>query len=146
MKRYELAVMRRAVARVIQKVGRRRVRVMADRVCADVALFTLLTDVRVAFVIRVTKSTKICLAGGWHKLDTLRFAGNTRRRALGRLLYCARYPQRCRLAVMLLRARLHVPMLLASLRTTCWTRLSHRHGPLPLPDRVGIPVHNTTEL
>ena len=30
---------------------------------ADVALFTLLTALRVAFVIRVKKSTKICLAG-----------------------------------------------------------------------------------
>ena len=93
MKRYELAVIRRAVTRVIRKVGPRRVRVTADRGFADVALCTLLTDLRVAFVIRVKKSTKICLAGGWQKLDTLRFAGNTRRRALGRRLYCARAPQ-----------------------------------------------------
>jgi hypothetical protein len=86
MKRYELAVIRRAVTRVIQKVGFRRVRVTADRGFADVALFTLLTDVRVAFVIRVKKSTQICMAGVWRRLDTLRFAGNTRRRGLGRLL------------------------------------------------------------
>jgi len=56
MKRYELTVIRRAVTRVIRKVGRRRVRVTADRGFADVALFTLLTDLRVAFVIRVKKS------------------------------------------------------------------------------------------
>ena len=93
MKRYELAVMRRAVTRVIRKVGRRRVRVTADRGFADVALFTLLTDWKVAFVIRVKKSTKICLAGVWRQLDTLRFAGNTRRHLLGRLLYCASNPQ-----------------------------------------------------
>jgi len=93
MKRYERAVIRRAVTRVIRKVGRRRVRVTADRGFADVALFTLLSDVRVAFVIRVKKSTKLCLAGVWRRLDTLRFAGNTRRRTLGRLLYCARNPQ-----------------------------------------------------
>jgi hypothetical protein len=92
MKRYELAVIRRAVTRVIGKVGRQRVRVTADRGFADVALFTLLTDVRVAFVIRVKKSTKVCLAGVWRPLDTLRFAGNTRRRTLGPLLYCARHP------------------------------------------------------
>jgi len=92
MKRYELAVMRRAVTRVIQKVGRRRVRVTADRGFADVALFTLLTDLGVAFVIRVKKSTKICIAGVWRQLDTLRFAGNTRRRTLGHLLYCASNP------------------------------------------------------
>ena len=93
MKRYELAVVRRAVTRVIRKVGHRRVRVTADRGFADVALFTLLTDLRVAFVIRVKKSTKIGIAGVWHKLDTLRFPGNTRRRSLGHLLYCASQPQ-----------------------------------------------------
>jgi Transposase DDE domain len=92
MKRYELAVIRRAVTRVIRKVGRRRVRVTADRGFADVALFTLLTDLGVAFVIRVKKSTKICLAGVWRPLDTLRFGGNTRRRTLGHLLYCASNP------------------------------------------------------
>jgi hypothetical protein len=93
MQRYALAVVRRAVTRVLQKVGRRRVRVTADRGCAAVALFTLLTDLGVAFVIRVKKRTKICLAGEWRKLNTLRFAGNTRRRALGHLLYCAGTPQ-----------------------------------------------------
>ena len=93
MQRYELAVIRRAVTRVIRKVGRRRVRVTADRGFADVALFTLLSDLGVAFVIRVKKSTKICIAGVWRRLDTLRFAGNTRRRSLGRLRYCAGNPQ-----------------------------------------------------
>src|SRR5215470_15668832 len=92
MKRYEHAVIRRAVTRVIRKVGRRRVRVTADRGFADVGLFTLLTDLRVACVIRVKKSTKICRAGVWRRLDTLHFAGQTRRRPLGRLLYCASHP------------------------------------------------------
>jgi hypothetical protein len=80
MQRYELAVMRRAVTRVIRKVGLQRVRVTADRGFADVALFTLLTDVRVVFVMRAKKSSKICLAGVWQRLDTLRFPGNTGRR------------------------------------------------------------------
>ncbi len=40
MKRYELAVSRRAVGRVAQTVGKRRVIVTADRGFADVALFT----------------------------------------------------------------------------------------------------------
>jgi hypothetical protein len=93
MQRYELAVIRRALTRVIRKVGPRRVRVTADRGFADVALFKLLTELRVAFVIRVKKSTKVCIAGVWCKLQTLRFVGNTRRRALGRLLYCAGSPQ-----------------------------------------------------
>jgi Transposase DDE domain len=93
MQRYERAVIRRALTWVIRKVGRWRVRVTADRGFADVALFTLLTDMGVAFVIRVKKSTKICLAGVWQPLATLRFPGNTRRRPLGRLLYCASNPQ-----------------------------------------------------
>jgi hypothetical protein len=92
MKRYERAVIRRAVTRVIRKVGHRRVRVTADRGFADVALFTLLTELKVAFVIRVKKSTTIYIAGVWRQLNTLRFAGNTRRRTLGHLLYCASNP------------------------------------------------------
>jgi hypothetical protein len=86
-------VIRRAVPRVIRKVGHRRVRVTAARGFADVTLCTLLSDLRGACVIRVKKSTKICIAGVWRKLDTLRFAGNTRRHPLGRLLYCASHPQ-----------------------------------------------------
>jgi hypothetical protein len=93
MQRYELAVIRRALTRVIRKLGPQRVRVTADRGFADVALFTLLSDLRGAFVIRVKKSTKVCLAGVWRRLDTLRFERNTPRRTLGRLLYCAGSPQ-----------------------------------------------------
>jgi hypothetical protein len=93
MKRYELAVIRRAVTRVIRKVGCRRVRVTADRGFADVALFSLLTELGVAFVLRVQQSTKVQIDGTWHRLSTLRFPGNTRRRALGRVPYCARSPQ-----------------------------------------------------
>jgi hypothetical protein len=92
MQRYELAVIRRALTRVIRQVGTRCVRVTADRRFADVTLFAPLTELRVAFVIRVKKSTKVCLAclaGVWRKLHTLWFAGNTRRCALGSLLYCA---------------------------------------------------------
>ena len=93
MQRYERTVIRRALTWVIRQVGRRRVRVTADRGFADVALFTLLTDLGVAFVIRVKKRTKICIAGVWQPLATLRFPGNTRRRPLGRLRYCAGNPQ-----------------------------------------------------
>src|SRR5215471_8355046 len=93
MQRYELAVIRRAVTRVLRKVGPRRLRVTADRGFADIALFTLLMELRVAFLIRVKKSTKVCVDGTWRKLSTLGFVGNTRRLALGRLLYCAHAPQ-----------------------------------------------------
>lgn len=93
MKRYERAVIRRTVTRVIRKVGHRRGRVTADRGFADVALFTLLTELGVAFVIRVKKNTKICIAGVWQQLHTLRFPGHTRRRPLGQGLYWAADPQ-----------------------------------------------------
>ena len=93
MQRYELAVIRRAVTRVLRKVGARRVRVTADRGFADVILFNLLAELGVAFVIRVKCRTKIWIDGTWQKLSALRFPGNTRRRALGRALYCARSPQ-----------------------------------------------------
>jgi hypothetical protein len=86
---YALAVIRRALTRVSRKVGPQRVRVTADRGFADVALFTLLTDVRVACVIRVKKSTTVCIANVWRRLDTLRCGRNTRQRALGSLRYCA---------------------------------------------------------
>ena len=91
--RDELAVIRRALMRVIRKVGPRRVRVTADRGCADVTLFALLTELRVAFVIRVKKYTTVRIVGVWYKRMTLRFGGNTRRRAVGRRLYGARSPQ-----------------------------------------------------
>jgi hypothetical protein len=92
MKRYDRAVMRRAVTWVILQVGRRRVRGTADRGCAAVALCTLLTDLRVAFVIRVKKGTKIGMAGMWRPLDTLRCAGHTRRRTRGHRLSWASTP------------------------------------------------------
>ncbi len=44
MKRYEMAVIRRAVGRVVQAVGKHRVIVTADRGFADVALCTLLSQ------------------------------------------------------------------------------------------------------
>jgi hypothetical protein len=91
--RDEPAVIRRALMRVIRKVGPRRVRVTAERGCADVTLFALLTELRVAFVIRVKKYTTVRIVGVWYKRKTLRFGGNTRRRAVGRLLYGARSPQ-----------------------------------------------------
>ena len=79
-------MIRRAVTRVGQMVGRRRVRVTADRGFADVAVFTLLTELGVAFVLRVKKSPKICIAGVWRQLHTRSFPGNPRRRPMGRLL------------------------------------------------------------
>jgi hypothetical protein len=93
MQRYKLAVIRRAVTRVIRKAGCRRIRVTADRGFADVALLRLLAELGVAFIVRVKRSTKVWRDGPWQKLSALRFPGNIRRRAMGRLHYCARSPQ-----------------------------------------------------
>src|SRR5215470_18199965 len=68
MKRYELAVIRRAVGRVIQAVGKRRVMVTADRGFADVALFSLLNELGMVFIMRVKAGTHVYVQGQWRKL------------------------------------------------------------------------------
>jgi hypothetical protein len=90
--RYELAMVRRAITRVLRTIGRRRMRVGAERGGADVALFALLAELGVAFVMCVKRSTKVCVDGTWRQLRTVRCAGNTRRYSLGRLLYCQQTP------------------------------------------------------
>lgn len=94
MKRYEMAVIRRAITRVAQAVGKRRVIVTADRGFADVALFTLLRKLGVKFVIRVKASTKVVFQGFWCRLGQIKFRGREHHRHLGALLYCASCPQR----------------------------------------------------
>jgi hypothetical protein len=103
MRRYETAVIRRALTRVQRAIGQRRVIVTADRGFADVALVDVLTALGVAFILRVKGTTKVCVQGQWRKLTTLGFAGNTRRRTLGRVAYCESAPHR--LWVTLSRAR-----------------------------------------
>ncbi len=85
MRRYETAVIRRAITRVQREIGQRRLIVTADRGFADVALVDVLTALGVEFILRVKGTTKVCVQGQWRKLTTLGFAGNTRRRTLGRL-------------------------------------------------------------
>src|SRR6266581_2170728 len=94
MKRYELAVIRRAVGRVARAVGSRRVTVTADRGFADVALFTLLSQLGVTFIIRVKAGTHVYSRGKWCKLGQWRFRGNERHRSFGALPYCESCPQR----------------------------------------------------
>lgn len=77
---------------MIRKVGARRVRVTAERGFAEVAWCAGLTELRVAFVRRVNKSPQGWIGGVGRQLTTLRFAGHTRRHALGRLLYGADSP------------------------------------------------------
>src|SRR6266478_1330293 len=76
MKRYEQAVIRRAVTQVQQAIGRRRLIVTADRGFADVALVEGLTALGVEFIIRVKESTKVYFRGQWCNLATLHFVGN----------------------------------------------------------------------
>ena len=94
MKRYELAVIRRAVGRVARAVGSRRIIVTADRGFADVALFTLLNQLGVTFIIRVQAGTHVAFQGKWRKLGQLRFRGNERHRSFGALSSCESCPQR----------------------------------------------------
>jgi len=94
MNRYELAVSRRAVGRVAQTVGKRRVIVTADRGFADVALFTLLNQLGITFIIRVKAGTHVYSRGKWCKLGPWRFRGNERHRSFGALPSCESCPQR----------------------------------------------------
>jgi hypothetical protein len=92
MRRYELAVIRRAITRTQATIGPRRVIVTADRGFADVALVEVLTELGVAFIIRVKGSTKVYSQGQWRPLHTLGFVGNAHHRTLGRRAYCERAP------------------------------------------------------
>jgi hypothetical protein len=94
MRRYEMAVIRRAVSRVQRAIGCRRIILTADRGFADVALVDVLTELGVEFVIRVKGSTKVCVQGRWRALGTLGFVGNARQRTLGRVPYCESTPHR----------------------------------------------------
>ena len=92
MRRYEQAVIRRAVRRVQEVIGHRRLIGTADRGFADVALVDVLTALGVEFIIRVKGSTKVYFQGQWRPLHTLPFQGNARHRNLGRLAYCESVP------------------------------------------------------
>jgi hypothetical protein len=94
MRRYEMAVIRRAITRVQGALGGRRLIVTADRGFADVALVEVLTALGVEFIIRVKGSTKGYFQGRWRTLNTLPFVGNARQRNLGRLAYCESAPHR----------------------------------------------------
>jgi hypothetical protein len=94
MKRYEASVICRAITRVTQRVGKRRVIVTADRGFADVALFKLLSELGVRFIIRVKAGTNVAFEGRWCRLSQIPFRGNERHRSLGALYYCESDPQR----------------------------------------------------
>src|SRR2546422_579156 len=94
MQRSALAVIRRAVGRVAQAVGTRRVIVTADRGVADVALFTLLSQLGVTCISRVKAGTHVYVQGKWRTLGQWRFRGNARHRSFGAWPSCESGPQR----------------------------------------------------
>ena len=93
MKRYELAVIKSAFKLIFQYVEPRRIRLTADRGFPDDDLFALLEELKLNFIIRVKCSVKVFCGGEWSKLNRFGFAGNSRRRKLGRLYYCERSPR-----------------------------------------------------
>jgi hypothetical protein len=93
MKRYELAVIKRAFKLIFQYVKPDRIRLSADRGFPDDDLFALLNELNIDYIIRVKGSVKVFYRGEWIKLNTIRFEGNARRRNLGRLYYCEKSPR-----------------------------------------------------
>jgi hypothetical protein len=94
MQRYELSVLQRVLTRLSRVVNLKRVLLTADRGFADVALIDLLETWQIAFILRVKSNIKVKYHGQWCRLGSLRFAGNTRRRRLGHVEYCASSPHR----------------------------------------------------
>jgi Transposase DDE domain len=94
MKRYELAVVKRAFKLIFQHVAPHRVCLTADRGFADDDLFAWLDTLGISFIIRVKGCVKVELDGQWRKLNRVRFVGNSRRRNLGRVAYCESSPRR----------------------------------------------------
>jgi hypothetical protein len=103
MRRYECAVIKRVITEVKKQLGRRRLRVTADRGFADVELAQLFDNLGVAYIIRVKNSTKIWWQRQWCNLKKIGFVGNARQRNFGRVFYCQSSPQR--LYVSMSRAR-----------------------------------------
>ncbi|MBP6820646.1 MAG: transposase [Acidobacteria bacterium] len=94
MKRYELAVIKRAFKLIFRSIKPGRLRLTADRGFPDDDLFALLGEWKIHFIIRVKGNVKVWRDGQWSKLNTIRFHGNARRRNLGRLYYCEKSPRR----------------------------------------------------
>jgi hypothetical protein len=92
MGRYERAVLHRVLTQLIEVVGARRVRLLADRGFADVELCEFLEKYGVFYCLRVKGSTKVWLDGRWQRLDRTKFVGNSHFRNLGRIPYCESAP------------------------------------------------------
>jgi hypothetical protein len=94
MSRYEREFVRLLFVQVLDGVARRRFILTADRWFADVDLLDLLNELGISYVIRTKSSYKVRLDGQWHKLGSLPWRGNQRRRAWGRVRYAETDPRR----------------------------------------------------
>jgi len=94
MSRMEREFLRLLFQEVLAAVARRRFLLSADRWFADVDLLDVLDELGVSYVIRTKASYKVRIDSEWRRLSSLRFAGNQRRRAWGRVWYTQGDPRR----------------------------------------------------
>src|SRR5436190_2802372 len=90
----ERAFVERLFKVILRDLPRPKLIVTADRGFADVLLFDLLSDLKIAFVIRTKENVKVFFERQWRKLGSFKMMRNTRRRSLGHLRYCERSPRR----------------------------------------------------
>ena len=95
---YELEFVRLLFDEVLAGVERRRFVLTADRWFADVDLLDSLDELGISYVIRTKSNYKVRVEGRWLRLDSLRWRGNQRRRAWGRVWYAETDPRRVFLA------------------------------------------------
>jgi Transposase DDE domain len=91
---YEQEFVRFLFEQVLCRMARQRFILTADRWFADVDLLDLLSELGISYVIRTKSSYKVLVAGQWRKLGSLRWRGNQRRRAWGRVWYAETDPRR----------------------------------------------------
>jgi hypothetical protein len=94
MTSYELEFVRHLFNEVLAEVARRRLVLTADRWFADVDLLDVLDELGISYVIRTKSNYKVRVEGRWRRLDSLRWRGNQRRRAWGRVWYAETDPRR----------------------------------------------------
>jgi hypothetical protein len=94
MSLYEREFVRALFAEVLAGVARHRFILTADRWFADVDLLDVLGELGVSYVIRTKSNYHVRVDDRWRRLDSLRWRGNQRRRAWGRVWYCEGDPRR----------------------------------------------------
>ncbi len=95
---YEREFVRTLFHGLLRGVERRRFVLTADRWFADVDLLDVLEELGVSYVIRTKSNYKVRVDNRWRRLDSLRWRGNQRRRAWGRVWYTETDPRRLYLA------------------------------------------------